>query len=564
MSEKFTQSGQHSVNRRSVLRISAAALVALALPSAFLTACSSASSSESVSADSTPHSGGTLSYVSGTNPDSWDPHATSTNVTGLLLRPIFDSLVSQNEDGSFSPWLATSWSTSPDQLTYTFELRDDVTFSDGTRFDAAAVKANFDHIVAPETLSKRASSLLGPYVSTDVLSDFTVAVKLSRPYSSFLNSASTTFLGFHSPKSLLEHGGDLAAGGSSTVSTGPFVFTSNIQGQKAVFDKRPDYAWAPQNRNHSGAAYLDHIEITILNESSSRAGAIGSGQVDIADQIPADKVDTLSKQDSIKVAQNETPGAPYSFYLNTERAPFDNVDARRAVQYAIDPGAITEGVFRGNYDRAWSPLTPATLTYDTSLAGTWKPNQDKANELLDQLGYTTRDSAGYRTKDGERLSVEMPYVQTFVSADNLTINSAVQDQLKQVGIELVLLPMDSASSIGRTREGNYDVFSFASGNADPAVLRNLYYSGNQFVDGGANAGRVHDESIDKWLDEAQATQDRARIEELYHQVQQRVINQAYAIPIYVSTVTTAAQSHVEDLEFDVQVWPNFYDIWLNE
>eukprot|EP01031_Cornospumella_fuschlensis_P007182 gene7182-8906_t len=90
-----------------------------------------------------------------------DIHASQMDVTALVLRNTFDSLVFQNADGTFSPWLAKSWDVSDDQLHYTFVLRDDVTFTDGEPFNAAAVKANFDHVVSPDTASAQAASMIG-------------------------------------------------------------------------------------------------------------------------------------------------------------------------------------------------------------------------------------------------------------------------------------------------------------------------------------------------------------------------------------------------------------------
>src|SRR5690606_21944853 len=108
----------------------------------------------------------------------------------------------QRPDGTLVPWLAKSWTVSEDGLAYTFELRRDVTFSDGTRFDAAAVKANLDHVVAPETASKLAASLIGPYDRTETPDDFTAVIHLKKPYSSLLRALSTTYLGMQSPLSM--------------------------------------------------------------------------------------------------------------------------------------------------------------------------------------------------------------------------------------------------------------------------------------------------------------------------------------------------------------------------
>ncbi|MDX6353245.1 MAG: peptide/nickel transport system substrate-binding protein [Streptomyces sp.] len=539
--------------RRSFLRVPVLATAAAVLGPAALTACS----------DSTPPSakgGGTLRYGASVEPDSWDPHAASTTVTGRLLRPVLESLVALSADGTVQPWLATSWQTTPDGLTYTFTLRSDVTFSDGTPFDAAAVKANFDHIVAPKTASKRAVGLLGAYKSTEVTGTHTVAVHLSAPRSSFLHDAASTFLGFHSPVALREHAADLASGGKYIVGTGPFTFTSVTPGQQAVFTRRPGYAWAPPTVTHKGDAQLGGITVLLLKEDASRVGAVTSGQVDVAEAIPANRLAGLRKDSGLALVRKAIPGVPYTYYLNTTRAPFNDLRARQAVRYAVDLAGITKGIFQGEYQRAWGPLASSTPGYDTSLANAWSYSKAKAEQLLDELGYTGRDSDGYRTKDGKRLSIEQPYVQTFVSAQNHTFDIGVQDALKQVGIELRLLPLDSASCIERTGSGNYDVFAFNWQGSDPSVLQALYSSKLQFSDGGANGSRLHDAQMDTLLAKAEATTDQEQRLAVYREVQQRIVDQAYSFPAYVATQDVAVRDRVTGLTLDVDANTDFYDI----
>lgn len=541
-------------SRRTFLRGPLAATTVAFLGPAALTACS----------DSAPPSarsgGGTLRYGAAAEPDSWDPHAASTAVTGRLLRPVLESLVSVAADGTVRPWLADRWKVTSDGLTYTFTLRSGVTFSDGTAFDAAAVKANFDHIVAPKTASKRAAGLLGPYKETEVVDTHTVAVHLKVPHSSFLQAAGSTFLGFHSPVALRDHAADLSSGGKYIVGTGPFTFASVTPGQQAEFRRRADYAWAPPTAAHQGKARLESMVVLLLKEDAARVGAITSGQVDVAEQMPANRLAGLRGSSGLALTRKAMPGVPYTYYLNTTRAPFDDIRARQAVRHAIDLAGIVKGLFQGEYQRAWGPLAPTTPGYDSTLTKAWTYSTAQAGRLLDELGYTGRDSAGYRTKDGKRFTVEQPYVKTFVSAQNHTFDVGVQDALKQVGIELKLVPLDSASSIRRTREGDYDIFAFGWQGSDPSVLQTLYASGQQFADGGANGSRVHDDQLDAWLDQAEATTSADRRAELYRKVQRRIVEQAYSVPAYIATMDVARRDRVTGLRLDVDTNPDFHGI----
>ncbi|MEV7783088.1 ABC transporter substrate-binding protein [Kitasatospora sp. NPDC088351] len=542
--------------RRRFLRLPVTLTAAAVIGPAVLTACSDSSAPPSAKSG-----GGTLRYGAAVEPDSWDPHAASTAVTGRLLRPVLESLVAIAPDGTVKPWLADSWTVSPDGLTYTFTLRTGVTFSDGTPFDAAAVKANFDHVTAAKTASKRAAGLLGPYKETEVVDPRTVAVHLTAPHSSFLGSAGSTFLGFHSPVALRDHAGDLSSGGAFVVGTGPFTFESVTPGQQAVFKRRPDYNWAPPTAAHQGRAKLESIVVLLLKEDASRVGALTSGQVDAAELIPANRLAGLRGQNGVQVVRKAVPGVPYTYYLNTARAPFDDPRARQAVRHAIDFAGIVKGIFQGEYEQAWGPLAPSTPGAEPSFAKpAWEYSKEKAEKLLDEAGWTGRDAEGYRTKDGKRLTAEQPYVQTFVSAQNHTFDVGVQDALKQVGIELKLVPLDSAGSTGRTGKGDYDVFAFAWQGSDPSLLGSLYHSKSQFGGGGANGSRVKDAEIDGWLDQAEATVDAAQRAELYRKVQRKIVEQAYSFPAYIATMDVARHGKVNGLVLDVDANPDFYGI----
>ncbi len=388
----------------------------------------------------------------------------------------------------------------------------------------------------------------------------TVKVNFSEPFAPFLQAASTAYLGFYSPKAIKENGSKLGAGGPADVGTGPFVFTGYTKGQSAVFTRNPDYNWAPPSANHQGPAYLEKLTIRFLTEDSVRVGALSSGQVQVAEPIPPADVRTVQGDPKLRTIATDAPGANYALVLNTTKAPLDDPKVRKAVQRGIDLDTDIQSVYFGVYKRAWSPIAPSTPYYDKSLEKSWPYDKAAAEKALDEAGWTARDGEGYRTKDGKRLTAEQPYVQTFVSAQNHTFDVGVQDALKQVGIELKLVPLDSAGSIGRTGKGDYDVFAFAWQGSDPSLLGNLYHSKSQFGGGGANGSRVKDAEIDGWLDQAEATVDAAQRAELYRKVQRKIVDQAYSFPAYIATMDVARHGKVNGLLLDVDANTDFYGI----
>ncbi|MEV0597819.1 ABC transporter substrate-binding protein [Streptomyces sp. NPDC050315] len=541
--------------RRSFLALSAASLA-----TAGLTACSTGATAPA--AGGAPRDGGTLTFATDVEPDVFDPHVSPADIVGVVMRNVFDSLVAQTASGGFAPWLATSWTVSDDGRSYTFSLRDDVTFTDGTRFDAHAVKANFDHIVAPETKSQYAAQLIGPYERTEIVDAHTARVHLRTAYAPFLHAASTTYLGFHSPKALREHPESLSAGGRYSVGTGQFVFTSRVKGQRLVFERNRAYKWPPYTARTNGRPHLDRLVVSFLPENATRIGAVTAGQADIADAVPPGSVRTLKADSSLAIQSHDAPGVVYQYYLNTTRAPFDQRDARLAVQYAVDTAALTKAVFAGQYARAWSPLSPSTPGYDDALEGTWKHDPRRAAALLDGLGWTGRDAAGYRTKDGERFSVTLLYVPQYTKAERRTFDTAVQGELKKAGIELKLVPMDAGSYTPRRNKGDYDIIAFSWGGSDPDLLRTVFHSKSQLADGGANGARLHDADIDRWLDAATASSDREARDRLYAKVQRRVVEQGYALPAFVGTRQLAVRDRARGVAFDPSAWPVFHDAWV--
>jgi peptide/nickel transport system substrate-binding protein len=231
---------------------------------------------------------------------------------------------------------------------------------------------------------------------------------VSRPFASFLQAASTAYLGFYSPKTLAENADKLCAGGAADVGTGPFVFTSYTKGQSAVPTRNPAYNWGPANAKHTGPAYLESLVFRVLPEDATRVGALMSGQIDGAKSIPPAQVKTVEANSSLSLMRMEHPGETYSLYLNTTAAPLDDQRVRLAIQQGVNVAQDVQTVYFGQYKRSWSPLSPTAPSYDPSLANSWQYDPAKAGQLLDEAGWTGRDAHGFRTKNGQRLTLYWP------------------------------------------------------------------------------------------------------------------------------------------------------------
>ncbi|MGC0367608.1 peptide/nickel transport system substrate-binding protein [Rhodococcus sp. 27YEA15] len=546
------------LSRRDFLMRSALSAIGLALVSVGLQACST--DSDGGSDDAPPRRGGTLTFATTAAPDSWDIHVSVSSLSALVLRSVYDSLTNLRQDGVVEPWLAKSWTVSPDGKQYSFELRDDVTFSDGTPFDANAVKANFDHVVAPATKSRYAKTLLGPYERTEVTGPHSVVVYLRTPYSPFLGAVSSTYLGFHSPQ-ILQDPGRIIQGGSNIVGTGPFVSASLTPGQKAAFARRPGYGWAPESVSNQGEAYLDGFEVQFLADDAARVGALSSRQLDLADQIPPTQVAGLRGQPDIEITGKDSLGAPFTYYPNSSRGPFADQKVRQAFQSAVDTTSITDGLFQGVYGSGWSAITSSTPGYDASVEGTWGFSTDKAKRLLEEAGYTTGGGA-FRSRNGDPLTVTLTYASEFTTQSQLDYHTAVKEAVKAVGFDLQLRPLDTTGIVQAFSTGDYDLGAASATGTDGSVLRSLFHSEQLPAAGGGNVARVNDPELDGWLDQALDTPDGTERNSLYGKVQHKVLEQAYILPTFVIQRTFGSQKRVKGLALTVQNEPALGRVWL--
>lgn len=531
-------------------------LAALAAASALiLSACAGASSD--VTTDAGANTDAELTWaIEGANLANghMDPQTSQLDVSAMVQRQVLDSLVFQEADGTFSPWLAKSWKASDDGKAYTFELRDDVTFSDGTVFDAAAVKANFDRIIDPKTESAQAASMLGGdlYAGTKVIDDHTVEVDFTQPYAPFLQAASTAQLGFWSPKVLESSADQLKAGGPDvSIGTGPFVLSEYTADQELVFTRNDDYAWGPDGVK---APKIKTLRVEILPEASVRAGVLSSGEAQVASKLPPNLVSGLG--DDITVASKEYPGLPYSLFLNEKYGVFADQKVRKAFELSIDVDAAVKQIFFGQFPRAWSILGPTTPGYDKALEGTWAFDADKANALLDEAGWTERDKDGIRVKDGKRLSARW-IAWTPISDDRTALANAIQSDLKKVGFEIVRETLEPAAYNEQYGPKTYDLTDWDFSGVDADLLRS-----HLGTDGFQNASQVSDPAVDKVLAEGLATSDTAERAAIYTKLQQWNAEHVAIVPLYVASQITASAKSVHGLSYDLYGRPLFYDVSL--
>lgn len=482
-----------------------------------------------------------------------DPHRAASPGNSRIQRSVFDSLVVELPDKTFGPWLATKWEISEDEKSYTFELRKDVTFHDGTPFNAEAVKFNFDRI---KNLDAPGLSLsyLGSYESTEVIDEYTVKVNFSKPFSPFLRTLSTEHLGMVSPTAVEKLGDKFT---QNPVGTGPFKIVGSTPGTEYILAKNPGYNWAPETAKHEGTAYLDRITIKIITEDSTRVNAIQSGDVDAVDTIPPQNIAIFEKNPIYQLKEVEMLNYNAAIHFNAQKAPLNSLEVREALRLAIDWDSIVDTIYLGTYDRAYSTFSPSMFGYDDSLKSKWKTDPKQADKILDDLGWV-RGSDGIRVKDGERLTIDM--IDFYANREKrMDVMTMVQNQWKKIGVELKINTIPIGDYQEKFKAGNYHLWIGSQISADPdAALRLPLVAKTGYFD------PYKDQKLIDLLNQGTEELDVAKRADIYKKIQNHLFDQAYTIPVYVLPYTVAAKSSVHDLSFDTKGFPQFYDVWVEE
>lgn len=510
-----------------------------------------------------PVSGGALRLgTNGQEPTCLDPHGNSSTLGPLLTLPVADTLLWQLEDGTLTGWLAESWEISDDGLVYTFHLRDDVTFTDGSAWNAQALKTNFEHMLDPATKSPLAAAYIAPYESSRVVDEYTLEVRLSTPYSAFLNVLAQGYLGMVSPKQITEAPETICEG---PIGSGPFILESWNKGQSVEYVRNPDYAWGPEDA-HEGPAYLERLEIVFITEDATRYNALVSGELDAIEFVPPQNYDDVESHPQLETFTELRHGHPYALWFNVSRPPFDDVRVRQALVAAVDREAVVDSISFGKWDAVQGYLTPNTPDYVEDVAqGRLDFDPDRADELLDEAGWTGRDSDGYRTKNGERLVAHLPMLNDVPL--RVQIAEQTQAAAREVGIEVRIEYVAAQELSDRSAAGDYDISQglWATNTADVLWIR--YHSDNITTPErrGQNSSRLSDPGLDAILQEARETTDDARRSELYRQAQELLIEIAPAIPFYSDPRPVASWEHVHGLRH-VQgyISPYLFDVWTEK
>ena len=533
-------------------------------PRANVASADSASHADDYRETSPGKPGGTLRVSTSSDSTTLDVHSISHGNTQWLGRILFDCLVYQDENGNISPWLAKSWDISPDGKTYTFHLRDDVTYSDGEKFNARAVQLNLEHMRDPATKSPLAAAYIAPYVDGRVVDEYTFEAHLREPYSPFLDVLAQSYLSMLSPRQIEQAPKSIA---EHPIGTGPFVLESYTRDQGLNFVKRKGYHWAPPVTQHQGEAYLDRLEVSIVPEAMIRFSALESDQSDFTVDAPAQNAQAIRHNPDLQMYSRVRKGNPFrSLTFNVEKFPFEDVVVRRAVAKAIDSEGLAWITGFGEYQPKTDLLASNTRYYDPAFKDALRYDVAEANRLLDSAGWTGRDAQGYRVKEGKRLAARVLTFETGAYPSSVAV--AIQADLKKVGFDLSIDLVPLAQLTEQRYTGNFQVLGggyWHTNTADGLYILYHSHSINTPTFIGQNIGGFRDAQLDAALTAARLTTDPAELQKLYSIAQQRLVENVPAVPLYESHVLVAFRKKVKGLIFDTSHnTPIFTTVWLDQ
>jgi len=497
-----------------------------------LAACSNnspASSSEDSAGSGDPS---TLVVDLVAEPVSMDPQQLTDINSMRVLQNMYDKLVDWDETGfNLVPKLAESWEESDDGLVYTFKLRQDTKFHDGTSVNAEAVKFTFDrmldenHPFSHTGPFPNAEFYFGKIDKVDVIDEYTVQFTLKEKFAPFLNNLTTVTGSIVSPAAVEKHDKDFALYGGGS---GPFQLE---EWSKGVHTK------LTANKEHfEGAPLVETVIFQPIVEDLVRVTKLQNGEADIIVDVNPDSIESLESDANYSVIKQDGPHVWY-VGLNTDKTPFDDVKVRQAVNYAVDKESIVNDILKGTGTVSTQPLPNVLLGHNPELEG-YPYDPEKAKELLKEAGYA----------DGFTVNFLIPESGSGMQSP-VPMSTAIQGYLQAVGITVNLTKMEWGTFLNEIGQGagdKYDMYalSWMSGTGDPDLsLANLIHS-NAFPPG-FNSGYYKNEKVDELLNKATLTSVQEEREQFYFEAEKLIVEDAPWIFIDHAKQTAAFSTNVK-------------------
>jgi peptide/nickel transport system substrate-binding protein len=454
------------------------------------------------------------------SPNSLDPRIGSDETSQRIHALIYDSLLALDDQLKVVGGLASSWEQA-DPLNYIVHLRHGVRFHDGHELTAEDVVYTFNCFIDPDFVSPRK----GAYRSlarVEAIDPYTVRFVLKEPFGSFPINLVMPVVPKGAGPELRDH----------PVGTGPYQFVSFAVDDRVELSAFPGY--------FRGKPANDGVVLKVVPDEIMRALELRKGTIDmVVNDLSPDVIYQLEAEKSVTIA--ESPGTDYAYVgINMRDPVLKDRRVRHAIGYAIDRQAIVDYLRRGLARPAVGILPPASWAFDEDVFQ-FTHDPRKAIALLDEAGH--RDPDGDGPEPRLRLSLKVS------TNEFIRLQAAViQQDLKQVGIELDVRSYEFATMYADVLKGNFQLFTLQwVGVSDPDMLRRVFHSG-QMPPNGFNRGYYDNPEVDRLIDAAMAAPTDEERRRFYAQAQRLIAEDAPYISLWYKTNVAVSRTNIEGVK----------------
>jgi peptide/nickel transport system substrate-binding protein len=436
---------------------------------------------------------------------------------------IQDTLVALDWDARTPiPYLAKSWQISPDGRTYTFKLRDDVTFCSGKKFTADDVIYTFKRLRDPTT-SSPAAWRAGKIKELRAPDPYTVEYELEEPFSGLLLQLTMFNNVIINQESVEKLGKDYGVNGVD--GTGPWCFVSWQPRDETVLRRHDAYHWGPAIYQNAGPVHFDRLVLKIIPEESSRVAAMQAGTFDYTDHYPQTFIDQAMAAPMLRVEEAKPVFSLGFFGFRTTRDMVSDRRVREAMNIAINRAELVKGVMLGHAEASFTYVHPDALDYDPKTADMIKEDVANANRLLDDAGWKL-GSDGIREKDGIKLA---PKVYVYAGASMVRHAEAIQVYLRRVGIDWRIHAWDATIYLAKLSEQDYEIWGSGQPYLSAGELMDYCFDSHNIPT--PNLSNWNDPETDAWLHAGRvALRDDERARN-YALVQEKVTAEYLLVPV---------------------------------
>ncbi len=465
----------------------------------------------------------TLNMMKGIDAPHYDAQRTTWGPTSDIVNMIQDTLVALDWDGKTPiPYLAKSWTVSPDGKLYTFKLRDDVTFCSGKKMTADDVIFTFKRLKSPEIKGPFAWRA-GNIKELRAPDPYTIEYELNEPFSELLLQLTMFTNAILNKDNVEALGKDYGVKGAD--GTGPWCLESWQPRTQITLKRHDAYKWGPSMYKNKGPVKFEKLVIKIVPEDSSRVAAMMGSQFDTTHQFPTQFIAQARATPVLTVTQANPNFQLLYFGFKTTRPMVADKRVREAMSIAIDRAAIAKAILLGNADPAFTIVDPAALDHDPKTVGLVKEDVERAKKLLDEAGWKP-GADGIREKDGVKLAPKVYYT---ANANSARVAEAIQGYLRKIGVHWNLQPWDSTIAAVKMAEQDYEIWSVTVPYLSAGDLMNIYFDSANIPT--PNRMNWKNADTDEWLKQGRMALTADARAKYYAMVQQQATTEHLWMPV---------------------------------